>query len=172
MARFETMSDETIKKGECTDIYFVRTEETRRWENINPAVSMEVTESALPDAWAVFCGLSDVIAFLEGLPVAVDALPEGTILVDTDFGPGRVAIPVADYRCPAERSERGNPVAGIPCSGPVVVKIPDSVFENNRNKEGSEKNSEVLHYSMKIRNILDLFSFRTSTQIEQILICC
>ena len=27
-ARFETVSDETIKKGECTDIYFVRTEET------------------------------------------------------------------------------------------------------------------------------------------------
>ena len=75
----------------------------------------------------------------------------GAILVDTDFGPGRVAIPVAEYRCPAERSERVNPVAGIPCSGTVVVKIPDSVFENNQNKEGSEKNSEVLHYSMKIQ---------------------
>jgi hypothetical protein len=50
IARFETISDETIKKGECTDIYFVRTEETLRWENINPVVSREVTASALPDA--------------------------------------------------------------------------------------------------------------------------
>ena len=50
MARFDTVSDETIKKGECTDIYFVRTEETLRRENINPVVSMEVTASALPDA--------------------------------------------------------------------------------------------------------------------------
>ncbi|MFY9799876.1 MAG: nicotinate phosphoribosyltransferase, partial [Methanoregula sp.] len=29
--------------------------------------------------WAVFCGLSDVITLLEGLPVTVDAMPEGTI---------------------------------------------------------------------------------------------
>jgi len=47
-------------------------------------VSMEVTASALPDAWAVFCGFSDVIAFLEGLPVTVDALPEGTISLNTN----------------------------------------------------------------------------------------
>jgi len=50
MARFETASDDTIIKGECTDIYFVRTDETLRWENINPVVCMEVTASALPDA--------------------------------------------------------------------------------------------------------------------------
>jgi nicotinate phosphoribosyltransferase len=40
---------------------------------------MEVTASALPDTWAVLCGLSDVITLLEGLPVTVDAMPEGTI---------------------------------------------------------------------------------------------
>ncbi len=79
MARFETVSDETIKRGECTDIYFVRTEETLNADSINPVVSMEVSASALPDTWAVFCGLSDVITLLEGLPVTVDAMPEGTI---------------------------------------------------------------------------------------------
>ena len=78
MARFETVSDDTIKRGECTDIYFVRTEETLQKEHINPVVSMEVTASALPDTWAVFCGLSDVLPLLEGLPVTVDAMPEGT----------------------------------------------------------------------------------------------
>ena len=79
MGRFETVSDETIKRGECTDIYFVRTEETLKKEHINPMVSMEVTASALPDTWAVFCGLSDVVSLLEGLPVTVDAMPEGTL---------------------------------------------------------------------------------------------
>jgi nicotinate phosphoribosyltransferase len=79
MARFETVSDETIKRGECTDIYFVRTEETLKKEDINPMVSMEVTASALPDTWAVFCGLSDVVSLLEGLPVTVNAMPEGTL---------------------------------------------------------------------------------------------
>ena len=79
MTGFDTVSDETIKKGACTDIYFVRTEETLRLADINPEVFMEVTASALPAPWAVFCGLSDVIALLEGLPVTVDAMPEGTI---------------------------------------------------------------------------------------------
>jgi nicotinate phosphoribosyltransferase len=79
MGRFETVSDETIKRGECTDIYFVRTEETLKKEHINPMVSMEVTASALPDIWAVFCGISDVVSLLEGLPVTVDAMPEGTL---------------------------------------------------------------------------------------------
>jgi nicotinate phosphoribosyltransferase len=79
MGRFETVSDETIKRGECTDIYFLRTEETLKKEHINPMVSMEVTASALPDTWAVFCGLSDVVSLLEGLPVTVDAMPEGTL---------------------------------------------------------------------------------------------
>lgn len=79
MVRFETVSDETIKRGECTDIYFVRTEEALFRENINPFVSMEVTAAALPDCRSVFCGLSDVITLLEGLPVTVDAMPEGTI---------------------------------------------------------------------------------------------
>jgi nicotinate phosphoribosyltransferase len=84
MAGFETVSNDTIKKGNCTDIYFVRTEETLRLAKINPVVSMEVTASALPDEWAVFCGLSDVIALLEGIPVTVDAMPEGSIFLKNE----------------------------------------------------------------------------------------
>ena len=68
MGMFDTVSDETIKKGECTDIYFVRTEEILEKEQINPLVSMEVTAAALPDAWGIVCGLSDVLALLEGVP--------------------------------------------------------------------------------------------------------
>jgi nicotinate phosphoribosyltransferase len=45
---------------------------------------MEVTASALPDDWAVFCGLSDVIALLEGIPVTVDAMPEGSIFLKNE----------------------------------------------------------------------------------------
>lgn len=94
MVLFDTVSDETIRRGECTDIYFVRTEETLREDSVNPAVFMEVTASALPDPWAVFCGLSDVISLLEGLPVTVDALPEGTV-----FFPGEPVIRISgNYR--------------------------------------------------------------------------
>jgi nicotinate phosphoribosyltransferase len=79
MAGFETVSDEIIRGGECTDIYFVRTEEILEKEQINPYVTMEVTAATLPDSWAVFCGLSDVITLLADLPVSVNALPEGTV---------------------------------------------------------------------------------------------
>jgi len=79
MGMFDTVSDETIRNGECTDIYFERTEETLKAEGINPEVIMEVTASALPDSWSVFCGLSDVLALLEGLPVTVDAMAEGAV---------------------------------------------------------------------------------------------
>jgi nicotinate phosphoribosyltransferase len=84
MDLFDTTSDETIRRGECTDIYFERTVETLKAEGINPEVVMEVTASRLPDAWSVFCGLSDVLALLEGLPVTVDAMAEGTIFYKND----------------------------------------------------------------------------------------
>ena len=87
MARFDTIGDDEIKRGECTDIYFVRTEEALGHDGINPLVAMEVTATALPDAWAVFCGLSDVIALARGLPVSVDAMPEGSI-----FYPGEPVL--------------------------------------------------------------------------------
>jgi len=79
MGTFLTVSDETIKNGECTDIYFIRTEEALKNDRINPHVVMEVTATSLPDAWAVFCGLADVITLLDGIPVTVDAMPEGTV---------------------------------------------------------------------------------------------
>jgi nicotinate phosphoribosyltransferase len=79
MGTFLTVSDEMIKTGECTDIYFVRTEEALEKDRINPDVVMEVTATSLPDPWAVFCGLSDVLALLDGIPVTVDAMPEGTV---------------------------------------------------------------------------------------------
>ncbi|MFA4862078.1 nicotinate phosphoribosyltransferase [Methanoregula sp.] len=84
MGTFLTVSDAEIKNGDCTDIYFVRTEETLAQDNLNPDVVMEVTASSLPDTWAVFSGLSDVITLLEGLPVTVDAMPEGTVFYPND----------------------------------------------------------------------------------------
>jgi nicotinate phosphoribosyltransferase len=84
MAGFDTVSDDIIKKGDCTDIYFVRTEETLRLAKLNPVVSMEVSASALPESWSVFCGLSDVIVLLEGIPVTVDAMPEGTVFLKNE----------------------------------------------------------------------------------------
>ncbi len=81
MVLFEIVDEETIKRGECTDIYFLRSEEVLRKEGKNPRVVMEVTAVGLPDGWGVFCGLEDVLALLKGLPVTVDAMPEGTMFL-------------------------------------------------------------------------------------------
>jgi len=84
MGIFLSVSEGTIKNGDCTDIYFVRTEETLLVDNLNPDVVVEVTAASLPEPWAVFCGLSDVVALLEGVPVTVDAMPEGTVFFPGD----------------------------------------------------------------------------------------
>lgn len=84
MGIFDTVGDRTIKRGRCTDIYFLRTEETLKKEGINPKVAMEVTATTLPDSWAIFCGLCDAIALLDHLPVTVDAMPEGTLFYQNE----------------------------------------------------------------------------------------
>jgi nicotinate phosphoribosyltransferase len=79
MGFFGIVDDATIKKGLCTDIYFLRSEEILRTEGRNPLVTMEVTATAIPEGWGIFCGLNDVITLLEGLPFSLHALPEGNI---------------------------------------------------------------------------------------------
>jgi len=79
MGRFATVNDERIRKGECTDIYFKRTEEILEASGRNPRVEMEITAGTLPGEWAVFCGLDDVISLLEEKPISLMAMPEGSI---------------------------------------------------------------------------------------------
>lgn len=79
MGRFATVDDERIKRGECTDIYFARTEEVLGRSGRNPKVVMEVTVSDLPGGYGILCGLDDVISLLEDLPVSLDAMPEGSV---------------------------------------------------------------------------------------------
>ena len=87
MGRFATIDDDTIRRGECTDIYFVRTEEVLRASGRNPRVAVEVTATTLPDAWGIVCGLDDVISLFEGLPITVEAMPEGSV-----FYPGEPVV--------------------------------------------------------------------------------
>ncbi|MDD1712002.1 MAG: nicotinate phosphoribosyltransferase [Methanoregulaceae archaeon] len=79
MGRFAIVDEETIRNGDCTDVYFVRTGDILERTGHNPPVVMEVTAGWLTGGWGVFCGLNDVIALLNGRPVDVHAMPEGTI---------------------------------------------------------------------------------------------
>lgn len=76
----QTATYEEIKSGKVTDIYFERTREVLDTLNIHRRVTMAITASSLPDeyAWAVLAGVYDTISLLEGLPVDVETMEEGT----------------------------------------------------------------------------------------------
>lgn len=82
---FDIVSPDAIADGTATDAYFDRTEETLEHAGRNPAVVVEITADQFPTGEPeVFAGLSDAAHLLEGLPIDVDALPEGTLF---DGGP-------------------------------------------------------------------------------------
>ena len=78
MGHFTIVDEDEIRTGRCTDVYFDRAGAILEEEGINPVVVAEVSAADLPEPWGIFCGLSDVLALLEGLPVTVEALPEGS----------------------------------------------------------------------------------------------
>ncbi|MBU4194101.1 MAG: nicotinate phosphoribosyltransferase [Actinobacteria bacterium] len=78
---FQIASDDSIKQGRITDVYFERVNKALEGRGINPQVSMEVRASSLPGdwQWAVFAGLEEVLELAQGLPVSIRALDEGEI---------------------------------------------------------------------------------------------
>ena len=74
-------TEEEIKEGLVTDIYFYRTKRILEEAGLaDVKVRMEVHSYKLPSnyKWAVFAGLSEAISLLEGKDITVYALPEGT----------------------------------------------------------------------------------------------
>jgi len=90
VSRFGIVSDSEILSGKCTDVYFAHTDEVLRGEGCNPDVTMEVTAASLPDEWGVVCGTADVLSLLEGIPLNVSAMPEGTV-----FYPGEPVLRIS-----------------------------------------------------------------------------
>ncbi len=81
---FFIAKDEDIKNGKTTDVYFIRTKEILDKENVRNRVIAEFTTQSRKYPWNVFAGLEEVIRLLEGLPINVWALPEGTIFPSKD----------------------------------------------------------------------------------------
>lgn len=86
---------EEIKNAKITDIYFVRTKQILEKDNLDKiVVAAEFTVSSLPEKykWFVFAGLREILNLLEGLPLDVYAVPEGTILTQRDINGIRVPV--------------------------------------------------------------------------------
>ena len=82
MKKLHIADTEQIRSGDVTDVYFVRTEKILREKNLDKQVCMEIFLKNLPERqyrWGVFAGLEEVCVLLEGRPVTVSALPEGSV---------------------------------------------------------------------------------------------
>lgn len=73
-----TLAD--IREGRVTDVYFARTVEILRAKRMDRHVRAEFICKKLPRGWpwAVFAGLEECAAVLEGASLDVRAMPEGT----------------------------------------------------------------------------------------------
>ncbi|MFW5946125.1 MAG: nicotinate phosphoribosyltransferase [Candidatus Natronoplasma sp.] len=79
---FHLASEDEIKKGKTTDIYFKNAMDIFENEGVGEErVVAEFTASSLPSDWnwAVFCGLDEVLHLLEGKNIDIYSMPEGTI---------------------------------------------------------------------------------------------
>ncbi|MEJ5293378.1 MAG: nicotinate phosphoribosyltransferase [Candidatus Methanosuratincola sp.] len=87
MKLFNTATDEEIKSGLTSDIYYLRTKSIVDAKGVDKDVVAEVTVGSLPEGWkwGVFCGLDEVINLYSGIPVDVYSLPEGTIFPPRDI---------------------------------------------------------------------------------------
>ncbi len=83
MLRFYVASEDEILNGKITDIYFLRTKKIIEAKGLKDVkVRMEVHVLDLPEGypWVVYAGLEEALHLLEGKPVDVYSLPEGTLI--------------------------------------------------------------------------------------------
>ena len=82
---FHIASEPEIKAGEVSDVYFERTVEILRAKGLHKRVKAEIRLKSFPQTdwtFGVLAGIEEAAALLEGLPVDVWAMDEGTL-----FGP-------------------------------------------------------------------------------------
>ncbi|MBI3291929.1 MAG: nicotinate phosphoribosyltransferase, partial [Elusimicrobia bacterium] len=79
--RFFTASDDEIRAGAVTDVYFLRTKQVLEARGLDKPVRVEVVAKGLPAGheWAVLAGVEDALRLLKGCPVMVEGLPEGSV---------------------------------------------------------------------------------------------
>jgi len=78
---FHIFSEDRIKNAVITDVYFERTIKIIKEKGLDKVVAAEVRARELPSdyRWAILGGIEETLTLLEGLPVNVWAMSEGTL---------------------------------------------------------------------------------------------
>lgn len=81
MKDFYIAHEDEIKAGKTTDVYFIRTKKILEEKGIHKKVFADISTTSLPKGWkwGVLAGVEEVAKLLEGHPVNVYSMPEGTI---------------------------------------------------------------------------------------------
>src|SRR6266571_2493710 len=101
MRRFQVASDDEIKNGETTDVYFTRTKEILEKEGLSDLrVTAEITTGSLPRnwEWGIPAGVEEAAHLLEGVPIDVHSFPEGTLFHSSDVEGVREPVMVLEGR--------------------------------------------------------------------------
>jgi len=136
MRRFHLASDEEIKKGDTTDVYFIRTQEILKAKGLsNLHVVMEVTTSELPRGWCwgIFCGVEEVTHLFEGIPVDVFSFPEGSLFYPRDYRGLRVPAMIVEGPY-GEFCIYETPLLGLVCHASGVATMAARVRKAAGNK--------------------------------------
>ena len=125
MRAFHVASDEEIKQGKTTDVYFARTKQILDVKKLSKAkVVAEVTANELPRGWpwAVLCGVDEVAKLFEGRSVDVYAMPEGSVFRPQDYRGMRMPVVVIEGPY-GEFCELETPLLGLLCHASGVATM-------------------------------------------------
>ncbi len=79
--RFHTASDEEIRQGKVTDVYFERTLQVLKSKGIRKHVRAEFIAKKFPQdyEWGVLAGIEECATLLEDLPIHLRTMEEGSV---------------------------------------------------------------------------------------------
>jgi len=122
---FHVASDEEIKRGRTTDVYFTRTKQILDAKGLSKVkVVAEVTANDLPRdwPWGVLCGVDEVAKLFEGHPIDVYAMPEGSVFRPRDHRGMRIPVVVIEGPY-GEFCELETPLLGLLCQASGVATM-------------------------------------------------
>ena len=99
MSGFHVASEEDIKSGRTTDVYFTRTKRVLEAKGMTGVrVAAEVTTSSIPgdSGWGVLAGVEEAARLFEGVPADVYSMPEGSVFRPGDHRGVRVPVMVVE----------------------------------------------------------------------------